>query len=418
MSRPDIWHSRWHAALVIQHRDLRASLFNFGTYITASVAIAVATAILQHDVRSMQDRGLYVLANPFVIPFSGAAILTSIYLAVVSATSIARERDRGTLETLFYGPVDVVAYLLGKYLAQMSVYVLMATAYLVVLWLYALVTNFTLDLTLLGTAILSVAITSAVVGISVLVSTLCRRVWSVSLALTAVALACLGVQLGHGYVPGLTRRLAEMSVLAPPRQGLSYQVVPQEGWTHPERADDPADVIYAREGTVLYLQPYVKEGHKDLDDGHPEEPPNEAGHQDRWAWPPVRTFEQAGNLILDYRRQTVEVLARPYQVEQLPGSVLRYRVVDYDPVAETGPPDLVAYQLFVDANHAGYRLWLEDADGEMVAGSQRQVRRVPGINSWALYFLVGLPLTVGAFVVVSRHEQLAASRRALPSEEK
>jgi len=402
MNRPDIWRSRWHAALAIQRRDLRASLYNFGTYITASVAIAVATAILQHEVRSVQDRGLCVLANPFVIPFSSAAILTSIYLAVVSATGIARERDGGMLKTLLYGPVDIVAYLLGKYLAQMSVYVLMATAYLVALWLYALVTNFALDLTLLGIAILAVAITSAVVGIGVLVSTLCRRVWSVSFTLVAVVLACLGTQLGHGYVPGLTKRLAEVSVLASRRQGIGYQVVPQEGWTRPERADDPADVIYAREGTVLYLQPYVKEGHKDLDDWQPEAPQNEAGHQARWAWAHVRPLEEAGNLILDYGRQTVEVLARPYWVEQLPGSVLRYRVVDYDPVAETRRPDLVAYQLFVDANHAGYRLQLRDADGKVVPGSQRRVRRVPEVNTWALYSLAGLPLTIGAFVAINR----------------
>jgi len=406
MKRPGIWHSRWHAALAIQRRDLRATAHRFGPYVTASVAMAAATAILQRDVRSVQDRGLYVLANPFAIPFSSAAILTSIYLAVASATSIVRERDRGMLETLFHGPVDVVAYQLGKCLAQMSVCVLMTTAYLVALWLCALVTNFAFDLTLMEIAILSVAITSAVVGISVLVSTLCRRVWSVSLALAAVALACLGAQLGHDYVPGLTKGLAEMGVLASHRQGLGYQVVPQEGWTRPERADDPADVIYAREGTVLYLQPYVKERYL-------EEPQSEAGHQDRWAWAHAWPLEEAGNLILDYGHQTVEVLARPYRVEQLPGSVLRYRVVDYDPVAEAGPPDLVAYQLFVDANHAGYHLWLEDPDGEMMASSQRQVRRVPEANTWALYFLAGLPLTIGALVIISRRERLAASRRVL-----
>jgi len=88
-------------------------------------------------------------------------------------------------------------------------------------------------------------------------------------------------------------------------------------------------------------------------------------------------------------------------------------VVDYDPVAEAGPPDLVAYQLFVDANHAGYHLWLEDPDGEMMASSQRQVRRVPEANTWALYFLAGLPLTIGALVIISRRERLAASRRVL-----
>ena len=215
--------------------------------------------------------------------------------------------------------------------------------------------------------------------------------------------------------PGSQKKLI---VFAPRRQGLGYQIVPQEKWTRPERTDDPADVIYAREGTVLYLQPYVEEEYNDLYYTRLEEPQSQSGRKDRWTWVHVRPFEEAGNLILDFGNQTVEVLARPYRVEQLPGSALGYKVVDYDPAAEKRPPDFVAYQLFVDANHASYGLQLQDADGKAVFGSQRQVRRVREVNSWALYFLAGLPLTIGGFLLVSRHEQLAASRKALPPGER
>ena len=76
----------------------------------------------------------------------------------------------------------------------------------------------------------------------------------------------------------------------------------------------------------------------------------------------------------------------------------------------------MGYQLFVDAHHASYRLQLQDADGRTVLGSQRQVRRVPEVNSWALYFLAGLPTTAGVFLLVSRHERLVASRTTLPPE--
>jgi hypothetical protein len=132
----------------------------------------------------------------------------------------------------------------------------------------------------------------------------------------------------------------------------------------------------------------------------------------------VRPFEQAGNLILDFGGQTVEVLAKSYRVEQLPGSRLGYKVVEVDDdSAEKRLPDVRAYQLFVDANHASYRLQLQEADGKIVFGSQRQVRRVPEINSWALYFLAGLPLTAGGFLLISRHERLTTSRKALPSED-
>ena len=71
----------------------------------------------------------------------------------------------------------------------------------------------------------------------------------------------------------------------------------------------------------------------------------------------------------------------------------------------------------MDANHASYRLQLQDTEGKAVLGSERQVRRVPEINSWALYFLAGLPLTVGAFIFVSRQERLAAGRKTVSLEE-
>lgn len=210
----------------------------------------------------------------------------------------------------------------------------------------------------------------------------------------------------------------ELIVFGPRRQGLGYQIVPQERWTRPERTDEPEDVIYARQGAVLYLQPFEEREYNDLFYTRLKEPQSQSGREDRWTWVHVRPFEEAGNLVLDFGRQTVEVLAKPYRVEQLSGSALGYKVVDYDPAVESRPPDFVAYQLFVDANHASYKLQLQDTDAKTVIGSQRQVRRVSEINSWALYFLAALPLTVGGSMLVSRRERLTRGRRALPSRER
>lgn len=216
-------------------------------------------------------------------------------------------------------------------------------------------------------------------------------------------------------VPGSPKTLIAFS---PRRQGLGYQIVPQEKWTRPERTDDPADAIYAREGTVLYLQPYLENEYNDLYYTRLREPQSRAGRLDRWTWVHVRPFEEAGHLILDYGSRQVEVLPKPYRVAQLPGSTLGYRVIDYDPAVETRPPDFVAYQIFVDANHARYELELQDTGGQIVLGSRRQVRRVQHLNGWALYFLAGLPLTIGGLLILTRHEQLSRGRRAIPPRER
>lgn len=204
MNRIAIWRFRWRLARTIQRRDLHATLYGFGLYVTLAAAIVVAATVLRNYVKSVQDSGLYVLSNPFAIPLFGAVVLSSIYLAIVSTTTIARERDQGTLEVLFYGPMDAVAYLLGKYLAQMSVYVLMVVIYLIALLLYALVTNFVFGLNLLWAAFLSAATASAIVTVGILLSTLNRSARGALLALLALVLSFLGVQLGHDYVSGLT----------------------------------------------------------------------------------------------------------------------------------------------------------------------------------------------------------------------
>lgn len=208
MNHVSNWRFRWHLARTIQQRDLRATVYGFGLYVTLSLAIAIAATVLRNHVRSVQDSGLVVFSNPFATPFFGAVVLSSIYLAITSTTAIARERDQGTLEVLFYGPVDAVAYLLGKYLAQMSVYALMVAGYLVAFALYAFVTNFAFDLNLLWAALLSATTASAVVAIGILLSTLNRSLRGAFFTLLTVVLAFLGVQLGHDYVSSLVSGLA------------------------------------------------------------------------------------------------------------------------------------------------------------------------------------------------------------------
>jgi len=208
VNRLEAWRFRWHLARTIQRRDLRATIYGIGPYATLSVAIAVAAAVLRNHVKSVQDSGFVVLSSPFVTPLFAAAVLSSVYLAVASTRTICRERKQGTLEALFYGPMDAVAYLLGKYLAQMSVYSLMVAGYLIAFALYALITNFCFDLNLLLATLLSVATTSALVTLGILLSTLNRSAPSALSALLAVVLALLGVQLKRDYFFSLVSELA------------------------------------------------------------------------------------------------------------------------------------------------------------------------------------------------------------------
>ncbi len=338
----------------------RAALYSPGPYLALSAAIALAAAVLDKYLGAVQDNDFTVLRHPFAAPFWGAVLLFALYLMAVSAQPIARERAP------------------GKFLALMSLYALLLAVYLAVLGLYAWLVNLALPLALLWDALLSLAVASAAVALGSWLSTLARPLRGALLALLAVAVTLLGL------------RLSQRQPCAYQRPG--YQLWLQEMRFRPLCSDDPRDVIYARQDSVLYLRPYV---------------PGETGaHSCQRTWLCGRPLDGAGNLVLDFDGTIVETLAQSYCLESLPGPMVAYRLAD-GAAADGTPPDFVAYPLFVDANHAHYSLQLQDAEGQTVRHSQRQVRRARDINGGALYLVAGLPLTVGAGLLIVRRERLA-----------
>ena len=119
------WRHRWHAALLIHRRDFRVMLFSWGPYLVLSLSLLAATLILRNYLNFVDANGLFMVSGVFNIPLFVVISLSAIFLAVSSVTTIARERDQGTMEALFYGPVDSFSYVLGKYLAQITTYLFM-----------------------------------------------------------------------------------------------------------------------------------------------------------------------------------------------------------------------------------------------------------------------------------------------------
>jgi len=287
----------------------RAALYSLGPYVALSAAIALAAAALDKYLGAVQDNGFAVLRHPFAAPFWGAALLFAFYLAIISARPIARERAP------------------GRFLALMSLYALLLVVYLAVLGLYAWLVNLALPLTLLWDVLLSLSIASAAVALGGRLSTLARPLRGALLALLAVAVAWLGL------------RLSQRQPCAYQRPG--YQLWLQEMRFRPLCSDDPQDVIYARQDSVLYLRPY--------------EPGEAEAHSCQRTWLCGQPLDGVGNLGLDFEGIIVETLAQSYHLQPLPGPMVAYRLAD-GAAADGTSPDLVAYPLFVDANHAHYSL--------------------------------------------------------------
>ena len=193
----DVWRYRWRAALLIQRRDLWAVLFSPAIYATLAISLLAASLLLRNTLTFVAEKGLTVLADPLAFPLFLTVLLSALFLAVSSTATIARERDRGVLEVLFYGPVDHVAYILGKYLAQMVTYLAMTAIYIPCFLLYALLTHIRFDPRLLAVVLLSVFTTSTVIAFGILISALTRTVRLGLIILLGVIFIFLAIQIGH-----------------------------------------------------------------------------------------------------------------------------------------------------------------------------------------------------------------------------
>jgi len=191
------WQHRRHAAFLIHRRDLRAMLFGKGIYLVLSLALLVTVTLLRNYLNFVDENGLLVLSGAFNFPLFVIIFLSALFLALSSLATIAREREQGTMETLFYGPVDAVSYILGKYLAQMVTYLVMMVIYAVCFMIYALLTNFTFPLSVGWVVLLSILIASNIITFGIFISALSGGVRPAVLFFMGVVVILTALQFGQ-----------------------------------------------------------------------------------------------------------------------------------------------------------------------------------------------------------------------------
>lgn len=191
---------RWTAVSVIAWRETKAAARGLGGYIALTAALVAAAWMLLINLRALGAAGVLVLADPFRPPVAMAMLVLALYLAVSAAVSTARDRESGTLEVLFYGPVDELAYVLGKVAGLLVAYLAAMPLLLVSLMLLSFVTGFSLTARLLASLVLSVVPAAEIVSFGVLLSVGTSRVRSAVLLLFGVTAALLGIAFAYSIV--------------------------------------------------------------------------------------------------------------------------------------------------------------------------------------------------------------------------
>jgi len=139
----------------------------------------------------------------FSFPFRWVIILTSVYLAFSVVVAIARERESGAMELLFYGPVDNVSYVLGKYSAQLTVYCLLIILYLICFFILSNIAGVQIPASFYMMMLLSLVTGAYLISVGVFVSTMSRNVRSATLVFLTLIASTLLIQASQAWLSNI-----------------------------------------------------------------------------------------------------------------------------------------------------------------------------------------------------------------------
>lgn len=184
-------------------RDLYSNLRSWGIYIVAFLSFVASSFILKNYLDSIQADNILISADPLNYPLFISVVIISLYLAILSAVSISREKDQGTLEVLFYGPVSSSTYILGKYIKDILTYLVMIIFFLVYFWGVSLLTNLGFSYGLLKTILVSIFSVSCIVSFGLFISSLTGKMRNSIIWLVGILGLFLAVQLGQTVLLGM-----------------------------------------------------------------------------------------------------------------------------------------------------------------------------------------------------------------------
>lgn len=105
--------------VALARQECGATLYAPMTYVWCAGALLAAVFLIEANLKAILALGTGIYADPLAQPYVLAAQVCGLYFALWASTAIAREREGGTLEVLFWAPADDLGIILGKVLGAL-----------------------------------------------------------------------------------------------------------------------------------------------------------------------------------------------------------------------------------------------------------------------------------------------------------
>lgn len=181
-------------------RDLSIAINSWGPYVAATISFLASSLVLKNYLSGIGDNNILIVSDPLNFPLYLSLVIVSFYIAIISAIAISSEKDRGTLEVLFYGPVSNTSYILSKYIADMTIFLFLIGLLIPYFIAVTMLTNLALSWSLLKGLVLSAFSASCIISFSLLVSSATSKMRNSVIWLIVLLGAFLSIQLANGIL--------------------------------------------------------------------------------------------------------------------------------------------------------------------------------------------------------------------------
>ena len=202
-----------HPTKALVRRDFLSTLKGWGLYLAAFLSLLASSFILKSHLGAIKENNILISSDPLNYPLFISLVIVSFYLAIISVISISREKDQGTLEVLFYGPVNSSSYLVAKYTKDMLLYLVMVCFFFVYFTAVSSLTNLAFSWSLVKAIFLSIFLVSCIVSFGLFISSLTSRMRTSIIWLVGILLAFLAIQIFHTMLVSLEEEALSSSLL-------------------------------------------------------------------------------------------------------------------------------------------------------------------------------------------------------------
>ena len=173
-------------------------------------------------------------------------------------------------------------------------------------------------------------------------------------------------------------------------------------------SNDQSEKILVLKTQAIYLKLFVElqfNEHHYTKIAQLASPSSGKGLENRLRWVHVSPMPATRYQVAIFKNGKLigKVREKPYFVKQRPGYALGYDIVEFIPKDHPGiAPNFTAFKIDMPKDSGSYFLYLLDANGKAVPGSERNVRIVKKTGLPLLLSIFFLPLVAGAGIVGTR----------------